>query len=390
MGTVLIGIALALLSSVAYAAAAVVQERLAELPVRRLAMHPRWWTATALNGVAALLHLAALRAGPLSLIQALGVLTLPMAVPLAAMTWRRRVSATEWNGIAFTLAGLVGLVLLIGSAGTGVALTMPQLVVLLIVIAAVLVALEGVSRMPRASVLWTAAAAGVAFGISSALSQTITVRITDDGLSAVGTPLVVTAGLAVAVLTVAGLLLTQRSYRDGLGAPLAVSTIANPVAAAVVGIVLLGDRVTGGYPGAALAVACAAGAAIGVTLLAGAAQDGRAHPRTSVAATVNGRPPGTVGAQPPGAVGAQPTAADRRPPGATDGRPSGAADGRTSGGADGRTSGAADGGPPRATDRRTSGGADGGPPRGRPAESPGQPSVQDVPEVPSCSSGAPG
>ncbi|WP_345733552.1 DMT family transporter, partial [Cryptosporangium minutisporangium] len=284
MGTVLIGIALALLSSVAYAGAAVVQERLAELPVRRLARHPRWWIATALNGVAALLHLAALRAGPLSLIQALGVLTLPLAVPLAAVTWRRRVSGTEWNGIAFTLAGLVGLVLLIGPAGTGVALTLPELVVLLVVVCAVLAGLEGASRMPRASVLWTAAAAGVAFGISSAISQTITVRISNDGLAAVTTPLVVTAGLAVAVLTVAGLLLTQRSYRDGLGAPLAVSTIANPVAAAIVGISLLGDRITGGYPGAALAAACAAGAAIGVTLLAGAAQDGRTRAGSPVTA----------------------------------------------------------------------------------------------------------
>lgn len=274
MSTVVIGIALALLSSVAYASAAVLQERLAELPVRRLATHPRWWIATALNGVAAVLHLAALHAGPLSLIQALGVLTLPMAVPMAAATWRRRVSALEWKGIVFTLAGLIGLVLLIGSAGTGGVLTMTQLIVLLIVAAAALVGLEGVSRMPRASLLWSAAAAGVAFGTSSAVSQTITVRISDGGWPSTVSPLVLTAGSAVAVLTVAGLLLTQRSYRDGLGAPLAVSTIANPVAAAAIGILVLGDHVTGGYPGTALAVACAAGAAVGVTLLAAAPHDG--------------------------------------------------------------------------------------------------------------------
>jgi len=281
VGTVLIGIALALLSSVAYAAAAVVQERLADVAVRGLARNPRWWLAIALNGVAALLHLAALRAGPLSLIQALGVLTLPMAVPLAAATRRRRVSVAEWNGIAFTLAGLVGLVLLIGPAGTGVALTTSQLIVLLAVAGAALVTLESVSRVPRASVLWTAAAAGVAFGTSSAVSQTITVRLAESGPPAIATPLVLTSGAAVAVLTVAGLLLTQRSYRDGLGAPLAVSTIANPVAAAAIGILLLGDRVTGGYPGAALAVACAAGAAVGVTLLA-AARSARAGAPTPV------------------------------------------------------------------------------------------------------------
>ncbi|MFG1927095.1 hypothetical protein [Cryptosporangium sp. NPDC048952] len=284
MSNVVIGIALALLSSVAYASAAVVQERLAELPVSGLAKNPRWWIATALNGVAAILHLAALRAGPLSLIQALGVLTLPMAVPMAAATWRRRVSLLEWKGIVFTLAGLVGLVLLIGSAGTGGVLTMTQLVVLLVVTGGVLVALEGLSRMPRASLLWSAAAAGVAFGTSSAVSQTITVRLTDAGLSAVLTPLVLIAGAAVAVLTVAGLLLTQRSYRDGLGAPLAVSTIANPIAAAFIGILLLGDQITGGYPGTALALACAAGAALGVTLLAASPHDG-GHPAVSVSAS---------------------------------------------------------------------------------------------------------
>lgn len=274
MDTVVIGIVLALVSSVAYASAAVVQERLAELPVSRLATHPRWWIATALNGIAAVLHLAALRAGPLSLIQALGVLTLPMAVPMAAATWRRRVSVREWKGIVFTLAGLVGLVLLIGSAGTGGELTTRQLLILLLVTVAVLIGFEGASRLPRASLLWSAAAAGVAFGTSSAVSQTITIRITDDGPASIGTPLVLIAGAAVAVLTVAGLLLTQRSYRDGLGAPLAVSTIANPVAAAAIGILLLGDHVTGGYPGTALAVVCAAGAAVGVTLLAGARHDG--------------------------------------------------------------------------------------------------------------------
>ncbi|MFI5956235.1 DMT family transporter [Cryptosporangium sp. NPDC051539] len=278
MGTVLVGIALALLSSVAYAAAAVLQERLATLPVRRLAGNLHWWLATALNGVAAVLHLAALRAGPLSLIQALGILTLPMAVPLAAMTARRRVSGSEWNGMAFTLAGLLGLVFLIGSAGNDAALTLTQLITVLVTAAAALVALEGISRILRGSVLWTAAAAGIAFGISSAVSQTITVRLADDGVSAVFTPLVLIAGLGVAVLTVLGLLLTQHSYRNGLGAPLAVSTIANPVAAAVIGIVLLGDRVTGGYPGSALALACAVGAAIGVTMLANASRGGRTRP----------------------------------------------------------------------------------------------------------------
>ena len=43
--------------------------------------------------------------------------------------------------------------------------------------------------------------------------------------------------LLVAAFAAGGLLLSQTAYRDGLGAPLAVVTLANPMAAAVIGLV---------------------------------------------------------------------------------------------------------------------------------------------------------
>jgi hypothetical protein len=267
MSGLVIAVLLCIVSAAGYAAAAVLQERLAQRPLGVLVRMPMWWTAIALNGVGAALHVVALRFGPLSLVQPFGVLTLVLAVPVAAVLARRAVTRVEGRGIGLTVAGLVGILLLAGTT-TGIAvLTTVQLVGLLLVAAALLTALGGWSAVPGASGLWAAAAAGVSFGVSSALTQTVAVHVTDDGLSAVLHPAVALAALAIAVLSTAGTLFTQRSYRDGLGAPLAVSTLANPVAAATIGLVLLGEQITGGALGAVVALAGAAVAAGGVTLL---------------------------------------------------------------------------------------------------------------------------
>jgi ABC-type enterobactin transport system permease subunit len=65
----------------------------------------------------------------------------------------------------------------------------------------------------------------------------------------------------------------QRSYRSGLGAPLAVGNIANPVAAAAIGVLLLGEGA--GIDGVAVALALAAAAitAVGVYLLSNASHE---------------------------------------------------------------------------------------------------------------------
>ncbi|MCX3058611.1 hypothetical protein OFY01_02250, partial [Streptomyces sp. GXMU-J5] len=108
----LIAVALSLVSAVAYAAAAVAQERLAartagaEAGLRRMVHAGAWWGSVLLNAGAALLHVAALRFGPLTLVQPLGALTLVAAVPLGARLAGRRVTSVEWRGTALTLLGL--------------------------------------------------------------------------------------------------------------------------------------------------------------------------------------------------------------------------------------------------------------------------------------------
>lgn len=70
MNATLLAVALSLVSAVAYAAAAVAQERLAsrtvgtDSGVLRLLGTGAWWGSVLLNASAALLHVAALKYGP--------------------------------------------------------------------------------------------------------------------------------------------------------------------------------------------------------------------------------------------------------------------------------------------------------------------------------------
>jgi hypothetical protein len=307
---------LSLASAGAYAVAAVVQERLAAAqPSSRgaapqslsgIVVQSRWWAAVALNGAGGALHVAALAYGPLSLVQPLGVLTLVLALPIGAAAIGRRVSAGHWRGALATVAGLTVLLLLTAPAIDGGPLGRGPSDALIAVGSALVVGLALAARWahrPAARSLLAATAAGIAFAVASALTQTVVRHAADDPAGA----LLSSSTIGLAGMAVAGLLLSQLAYRDsGLGAPLATVTLVNPVTSAAIGMVLLGERTTGGAWGALVAVASAAVAAWGVVLLArphsadratapgespvaASASDGaRPFPRTGVACEVGG------------------------------------------------------------------------------------------------------
>ncbi|ANS69347.1 integral membrane protein [Streptomyces lincolnensis] len=267
MNATLLAVALSLFSAVAYAAAAVAQERLASRNpgggLLRMLGSGAWWSSVLLNAAAALLHVVALKYGPLTVVQPLGALTLVAAVPLGARIAGRRVRATEWRGTAYTLIGLSAiLVVASGSAPENVLSTSEA-----VTVAAVTAALIGVLARPGTRPgLRHASASGFASGVASALTQTVTVAATDRSASLLSVQVIGVAVL-VAAFAAGGLLLSQTAYRGGLGAPLAVVTLANPVAAAVIGLSLLGEGLRGGPAGVLLALAGAALAGWGVVLL---------------------------------------------------------------------------------------------------------------------------
>ncbi|MEU2284786.1 hypothetical protein ABZ614_23080 [Streptomyces sp. NPDC013178] len=299
MNAGLVAVLLSLLSAVAYAAAAVAQERLAfrspGTGLVRLLGSGAWWASVGLNGGAALLHVVALKYGPLTVVQPLGALTLVAAVPMGARVAGRRVSAAEWRGTAFTLLGLAALLVTASGPAPEDVLSVPEA----LAVAGTTTALIGLLARPGTRPgLRHATASGFASGVASALTQTVTVAATDRSGPLLSVQ-VIGVALLVAAFATAGLLLSQTAYRGGLGAPLAVVTLANPVAAAVIGLALLGERLQGGAAGVLLALAGAGLAAWGVMLLSRAApRPDVAHEEEHPVAAVLALEPGTASPEP--------------------------------------------------------------------------------------------
>ncbi|MFF2327366.1 MULTISPECIES: DMT family transporter [unclassified Streptomyces] len=268
MSSLALSVLLSLISAVAYAAGAIVQERVATAGGSGSLAHVRnrvWWAAVALNGLGAVLHVVALAYGPLSLVQPLGALTIVFALPMAALFVRRRAGATAWRGAIMATAGLAGLLTLTGDSGSH-ALSSPDQLMLagmtLGAVAALFLISRGFHRPVVRSVM-LAGAAGVAFGIASVFTKTVAVQWA-SGAAGAG----MTALSAIAVFAAAGLLLSQAAYRGaGLTAPLATVTVVNPVIAAAVGITLFDEEFRHGTAGTMLALVCGVIAAGGLILL---------------------------------------------------------------------------------------------------------------------------
>ncbi|MFG2373885.1 DMT family transporter [Streptomyces sp. NPDC048504] len=270
MSALALSIVLSLVSAVAYAGGAIVQERVAVsspdqeyAPLRR----PSWWAAVALNGTGGLLHVVALAYGPLSLVQPLGALTIVFALPMAALFVGRKAGSTAWRGAIMATIGLAGLLSLVGTSD-GQSLSTAQRVSVAVFTGAVVVTLmiagRAAHRHPAVRSVLLATASGIAFGMSSVFTKAVTVDWDNGAVSATDIPFL---GV-IAVFAVAGLMLSQASYRGaGLAAPLAVLTVVNPVVAAAVGITMFGETFRYGTTGTLLALSAGVVAAGGLILL---------------------------------------------------------------------------------------------------------------------------
>ncbi|MFD5683366.1 DMT family transporter [Streptomyces bacillaris] len=307
MSPLALSVLLSLVSAVAYAAGAIIQERVAargDNSPHALVRNGVWWVAVVLNGVGAILHVVALAYGPLSLVQPLGALTIVFALPMAALFVGRRAGARAWRGALMATAGLVGLLALTGSTEPHTLRGPEQLALATVTFGAVgalLLLARALSRpVLRSAVLATAA--GGAFGMASVFTKTVAVEWTSGAVRS-GLPTL----LVIAALAAAGLLLSQAAYRGaGLAAPLATVTVVNPVVAAAIGLTLFGEHFRHGTAGTVLALACGALAAGGLVLLtkerlsAEQARAGRLRPEVAAGA---GPAAGSVGVVGAGATG---------------------------------------------------------------------------------------
>lgn len=263
-----LAIVVALISAVCYSVAAVLQQREAARHDKRglalildLLRRPRWWLAITATMSGAALHVVALRFGPLTLVQPLGVSALVMALPLGAWFGARTVSRAEWGAAGAVVVGLLAVLTLAPRHVPPPAVPPDVLLVAVGVCLAFLVVCILVSaRLPRrAAPVVRALGSAACFGFASAMA-----RLVVAGHGPILVPL-----LACAFFAVTGMLAIQAAYRDGgLGAPLAVCTIADPLTAAGIGILLLGEHLRLGIAGGAIGFLGLAATMVGLTVLA--------------------------------------------------------------------------------------------------------------------------
>jgi len=296
-----LAIALAALGALFYGLSSVRQHRVVrasvptgQMPLRQrlasgwqLVRDPAWlWGAVQL-GLGGAFHVAALALAPITLVQPVGVLAVPVTVVATAVTLRRRPSRAQTWGTVLSVVGVavLSLVLLLPPVRPA---TLPPWSRLALGLGAVLVGCAVVALVFFGT--WApallrcvsrAVVAAVLYGMNAVLIRTLGqvlhgppppphMAIPIHGPpAAVPVALVVTALVGVAVVLPLGIWATQSAYV--FGSPQVVTCcliLVDPLAAVIGGRSLLHDGAALTGPALAAAVACSLLATAGVVLLA--------------------------------------------------------------------------------------------------------------------------
>jgi drug/metabolite transporter (DMT)-like permease len=262
----------------------------------QLTRRKQWLAGIGLAIAAYGLQALALAYGPLALVAPIVATDLLFALPLAARWEPRPMRRRDWAGCALVGAGVaIFVVCSPESAGRSDAAPGDWLtafaIVVLISAAAATAAVVG-PRGARASL--TAVAVGVIFGLTAAVTLSLTRSLRfGDPVSLLGH----WQTWALLALGSAGLLLSASAYRAGaLRASLPIMDTVEPVSAVLIGTWIFGERLASSPAGLALQLIAAAGAITGIVVLArsplaaGAApQARRARDRREAAPVFSGR-----------------------------------------------------------------------------------------------------
>jgi hypothetical protein len=286
-------ISLAVLGAMCFAGAAVLQhgavsaqndEQLSLSGLRAVARQPGWLTGLALAGSGTALHAVALVLAPLSVVQPIGVLAVPIAVVLTTLRSGRAPGSRVVGWVAMSVLGVAGFVLTAArTAVTSQPATGAPLVAAVVVAALVAVlAAVGLARTGWVRCIACATAGAVAFGLVSGLVRAVSQSI-EPGLRGLLDPSVVVAVAIIGAAVVVGGWLVQQAF--AAGAPevvVACLTVVDPIVAVVLGAVLLGEGAS--TPAATWLVLCAAAAVAAAGVVGLAKHHPDAAVRTAAAA----------------------------------------------------------------------------------------------------------
>ncbi|MHA6798261.1 DMT family transporter [Bounagaea algeriensis] len=250
----------------------------------RLFGEPRWLAGLLVLAAGTGLHVAALGFAPLSVVQPLGVVALPMTVLLTLREQGIRTRELNLSVLLSMGAAMAGVGLFVVLAARTVVPTAvaPQDQLAATQIAAItmlVLAMAAVPSRSRMRCVLFAAAGAVAYGYVSLLMRGVSQQL--SALDPASIPVVPLFGVAAAVLV--GGWLVQHSYASGTpDLVVACLTVIDPIVAVGMGLGLLGEADRIGFATTVGQVVCAAVACVGVFALA------RYHPDTQRNAPVRG------------------------------------------------------------------------------------------------------
>ncbi len=300
-------IALAVVAAGCFAVAATLQHdavdgvaddgaRLRLAAFRALLQRPGWLLGLAAAGAGSALHAVALVLSPLSVVQPIGVLAVPIAVLLTVRRTRESPGRGVVLGVALSVAGVAAFVSI--AANSASATRVPDYATLIAgaISAALVVVLVVIATLRTGwmrCVAWVTGGA-VAFGLVSALVRALSLQVT-SGLVVWTDPRLLGTAAGIAVALVVGGWLVQQGFASGPPeVVIACLTVVDPIVAVLLGILLLGEGPATSGVAVAVLLACAAAAAVGVVSLA------RYHPdaRRARAAARAAEPGSTSGSGP--------------------------------------------------------------------------------------------
>ncbi len=236
-----------------------------------LVRQPTWLIGSAQAVVAGALHICALALAPITLVQPIGVLAVPVTVVAAAVKARRRPSRSQIFGSILSVVGVVLLTVLLLRPSAH-SLVLPDwlglaVTVAVTTLAAVLAIVLRSERHPLLRCVTLAVTAAMLFGLNSILIRTIGHVITTNAASAEPAVLV-TAVVGIAVALPVGLWAMQTAYVSGSPhVVICCLTLMDPIAAVAGGILLLHDGLVMTPLAIIAGIGCAVTAAVGVLFL---------------------------------------------------------------------------------------------------------------------------
>ena len=218
----------------------------------RLLRDRQWWLGSLVAAAGFALQAAALGLGSVLLVQALLVTSLLFALPINARLTHRRVTRWEWMWAAL-LAGAVAVIVTVGNptAGQSRASFETWTAVIAVLGPAVVLCLVG-ARIWSGSVsaVLLAVVSGAMWGVFAVLTKGVVDRLDVSSLAGIWGLLRTPELYAWALVGIAGTAFQQSSFRAGsLTASLPTMTVAEPVVASVLGVVVLGETMRPGDAG---------------------------------------------------------------------------------------------------------------------------------------------